>query len=245
MTTEKPDLQEKLRQLGEYSPCDVSDALLKLQKVKPGEVARAGYLADIVPFALPQSSRDATDPPPSKVIGPACTLKLVPKNSTPESAPPVENSIPKGSHWVDLTEPGTVVVIDQPPDQKCAAVGGIMAQRMKIRGVAGCVVGGRVRDLAELRESQLPIFALGKSTVGTNAEATAYARNVRVSIAGVDVCPGDIIFCDPLEGAVVIPRDLLDDTLSLMPKLVAADDKVKDAVQGGMTVAEAFRTFRV
>jgi len=41
------DLLEKLRQLHEYSPCDVSDALLKLQKPKSGEVARAGFLADI------------------------------------------------------------------------------------------------------------------------------------------------------------------------------------------------------
>ena len=55
---------------------------------------------------------------------------------------------------------------------------------------------------------------------------------------------GDIIFCDPLEGVVVIPHDLLDDTLLLIPKLIAADDKVKEAVKGGMSVAEAFKTFR-
>lgn len=52
------------------------------------------------------------------------------------------------------------------------------------------------------------------------------------------------MFCDPLEGVVVIPQDLLDETLSLMPKLVADDDKVKEAVKKGMTVAEAFKTFR-
>ena len=78
----------------------------------------------------------------------------------PSSMPPAENAIPKGSHWVDMTEPGSIVVIDQPEGQKCAAVGGIMAQRMKIRGVAGCVVGGRVRDMAELKESQLPVSSL-------------------------------------------------------------------------------------
>lgn len=55
---------------------------------------------------------------------------------------------------------------------------------------------------------------------------------------------GDIVFLDPEEGVVVIPRDLLDETLSLMPKLVSADDKVKDAVINGMTVAEAFKKFR-
>lgn len=43
---------------------------------------------------------------------------------------------------------------------------------------------------------------------------------------------------------MVIPRELLDDTLSLMPRLVAADDKVKEAVEKGMTVAEAFKKFR-
>ena len=56
-----------------------------------------------------------------------------------------------------MTEAGTIVVIEQPPGQKCAAVGGIMAQRMKVRQVAGCVVGGRVRDFAELRDSGLAV----------------------------------------------------------------------------------------
>jgi hypothetical protein len=43
---------------------------------------------------------------------------------------------------------------------------------------------------------------------------------------------------------VSIPKPLLDDVLTLMPKLVAADDKVIDAVKGGMPVAEAFAKFR-
>lgn len=52
------------------------------------------------------------------------------------------------------------------------------------------------------------------------------------------------MFCDPLEGVVVIPRALLDDTISLMLKLVSADDKVKEAVSQGMPVAEAFKKYR-
>lgn len=52
------------------------------------------------------------------------------------------------------------------------------------------------------------------------------------------------MFGDPEEGVVVIPRGLLDETLELMPKLVAADDKVKEAVLNGMTVADAFKQFR-
>jgi hypothetical protein len=56
-----------------------------------------------------------------------------------------------------MTEEGTVLVIEQPEGQKCAAIGGIMALRMSVRGVAGCVVGGRVRDIDELEKSGLPV----------------------------------------------------------------------------------------
>jgi regulator of RNase E activity RraA len=55
---------------------------------------------------------------------------------------------------------------------------------------------------------------------------------------------GDIIFCDPLEGVVAIPQELLDQVLELMPRLVAMDDKVKVAVSQGMSVFDAFKQFR-
>lgn len=55
---------------------------------------------------------------------------------------------------------------------------------------------------------------------------------------------GDIVFSDPEEGVVVIPQDKLDNVMDLMPKLVAADDKVKDEVAAGMTVKEAFAKHR-
>jgi hypothetical protein len=43
---------------------------------------------------------------------------------------------------------------------------------------------------------------------------------------------------------VVIPSDLVDQVVQLMPRLVEADDKVKEAVGAGMPVAEAFKKFR-
>lgn len=52
------------------------------------------------------------------------------------------------------------------------------------------------------------------------------------------------MFCDPVEGIVTIPQDKLDAVLDLLPKLVAADEKVKEAVESGMTVKEAFAKYR-
>lgn len=112
-----------------------------------------------VPY-VPVSSCTSCSKTLSKTIGPASTLKLVDKDSCPSPLPESDpGAVPKGQHWVDLTDQGTVVVIEQPEGHLCAAIGGIMALRMKIRGAKGCVVGGRIRDLEELTSCGLPVSA--------------------------------------------------------------------------------------
>ena len=164
----------------------------------------------------------------------ASTLKLVSRAPSPQPLPSSEGGIPEGQHWADLIDADSIVVIEQPEGQTCAAIGGIMALRMQRRDVKACVVAGRVRDLQELRDSGLPvspanksaslsrafrpgardleavqliplfsastttdalfsslpqIWARGSSTVGAGAEAYPLARNVAISVGGVDICP--------------------------------------------------------
>jgi len=119
-----------------------------------------------------------------------------------------------------------------------------MGMRMKICGAEGVVVGGRIRDVAELQETGLPIWAAGLSTVGTGAETKPYAINVPVTISGIRIHPGDIMFCDPINGVVAIPKDRVEEVIELIPKIVAADDKVKEDVSKGMLVQEAFKKHR-
>lgn len=88
------------------------------------------------------------------------------------------------------------------------------------------------------------IWAHGKSTVGTGAESKVYARNVQIRINDVSISPGDMVLCDPLEGVVVIPNQLVDEVIDLIPKLAAADDNVKKDVERGSTVAAAFQRHR-
>ena len=120
-----------------------------------------------VPFAPTSPFSGSLDSQP-KIIAPVSTLQVVSK-STPQSEFPSENSltaIPKGSHWVDGVESGTVLLIDQPLEQKCAAIGGIMVSRMKVLGVQGVVVSGRVRDLGELQKTGLPVGRRSVTTAG-------------------------------------------------------------------------------
>ncbi|KAJ8612743.1 hypothetical protein MRB53_037319 [Persea americana] len=67
---------------------------------------------------------------------------------------------------------------------------------------------------------------------------------LRMKLRGASAIVGDIVVADPVNGVVVIPQAHLDKVIELLPKLTGADDKVKEAVKNGMTVKEAFDTFR-
>ncbi|KAJ5914812.1 hypothetical protein N7504_003695 [Penicillium tannophilum] len=246
-------LNEQLATLVEnHTACDISDALLKLQKVAEGTAPRAGYLADLTPFS-PVTGRNDTA---RKIAAPATTFKFLNKGDNPPAIAtenPDKHGFPPGKHWVDYAgdfqdadpaNAGSIIVIEQPDEQYCAVTGGIMATRMKFLGIKAAVVGGRVRDLRELQGTELPIWARATSTVGTGAEAKAAVRDVPITVGGITVSPGDIIFCDPMEGVVAIPRDLLGAVLEIMPKLISMDEQAKEAVAQGMSVTDAFKKFR-
>ena len=141
--------QDSVSILKQYTACDISDALLRLK------VPGAGYLADIDPYNQPEGA----DAPIT--IAPASTVLFAPKGVILEQ--PAKN-IPSDANWSDVTEPGTIAILRQPDGQKNAVCGGIMALRMKVRGVQGIVAVGRVRDLDELRSTGLPVGSASLQT---------------------------------------------------------------------------------
>ncbi|KAF4334186.1 dlpA [Fusarium beomiforme] len=219
---------EDLVKLQQYSACDISDALLKLK------VPGAGFVADLNLYSSPEV--DAT----SVTVAPVSTVLFASKG---QDLPAIKN-IPEATHWADLTEPGTIVVLKQPDGQKNAVCGGIMAVRMKVCQAKGIVVAGRARDIAELKSTSLPIWARGLSTVGVGGGSVPWAIQVPLNIDGTLVSPGDLAFSDPINGVVVIPRNKVSEVLELLPKLTAADDRVKDDVLKGATVFQSFKLHR-
>jgi regulator of RNase E activity RraA len=137
--------QEQRQALEKYTACDIADALLKLK------VPNAGFLSDMKLMA--PSSADIKK---EITIAPASTVVMASKSGEGTDLLP-EANVPADKHWVDLTEPETIVVITQPEGQKCAVLGGIMALRMKVLNAQGVVVSGRVRDVIELASTSLPV----------------------------------------------------------------------------------------
>lgn len=88
------------------------------------------------------------------------------------------------------------------------------------------------------------IWSKSTSIVGAGAEAKAYYLQTPLNIDGTKVNPGDLVVSDPMNGVVVIPQENVEDVLELLPRSFEADEMVKGGVKGGMSVAEAFETFR-
>ncbi|KAF3930958.1 hypothetical protein ABW19_dt0210411 [Dactylella cylindrospora] len=227
-------LDNKLEALAAYNACDISDALLKLK------VPGAGFLADVV---LHSPHHQLSPPPqttPAKpLIAPAHTILFVPKSS------PEPSTLPPKSHFADLTPRSTIAVISQPAGQRNAVLGGLVAGRIQTLGALGIVVDGRIRDITELKGLGVNVWAKGVSTVGAGGESKCIAVGCEVEIEGVKVVPGDIIFADPVNGVVCIPKDKLDQVLELLSKITGADDKVRvDVLEKGSGLQEAFDIHR-
>ncbi|KAF4977492.1 hypothetical protein FZEAL_5970 [Fusarium zealandicum] len=220
---------EDMAKLQQYSACDISDSLLKLK------VPGAGFIPDLNLYSHPESN------PTSVTIAPVSTVLFAPKG---QDLPEPPKNIPTGVHWADLTEAGTFVLLKQPEGQKNAVCGGVMAARMKLCHAKGIIIAGRARDIEELKSTSLPIWARGLSTVGVGGGSVPWATQVPIEVDGTLVSPGDLAFSDPINGVVIIPQDKVSAILELLPKLTAADDKVKEDVLKGMTVYEAFKLHR-
>jgi regulator of RNase E activity RraA len=105
----------------------------------------------------------------------------------------------------DICRPGDVLVIDADGDIANALVGGIMTFYAASVGVAGMVIDGAIRDVAEIRERPFPVYARGVNHRGPYKDGPG-AINVPVSVGGLAVCPGDIVVGDQ-DGLIVLSRE--------------------------------------
>jgi regulator of RNase E activity RraA len=99
-------------------------------------------------------------------------------------------------------QPGDIIVAQA--DDQFALAGGNVCAIAKARGIAGFVIDGTVRDLAQIRDMQFPVFARG---VMPKPGKKAYVSplNQPIACGGACINPGDIIVADE-EGIVVLPR---------------------------------------
>ncbi len=105
----------------------------------------------------------------------------------------------------EFCRPGDVLVIDAGGDVTNAVIGGILSFYAATIGTVGVVLDGAIRDVAEIRARDYPVYARGVNHRGPYKDGPGEI-NVPVSVGGMVVNPGDIVVGDQ-DGLMAFPRD--------------------------------------
>jgi regulator of RNase E activity RraA len=170
----------------------------------------------------------------TKFAGPAVTV-LLKKEEHQEGSKASEGML----EAIDNAPPGSVYVMVLEDGADYAGIGALMATAMKVRGLAGAVIDGSVRDTPQIRRLQFPVYSRGVVPSTTINHYRFAGVNVPVMCAGVKVNAGDIIAADE-DGVAVVPRDkaaevlkkaqALDDTEHSMLPFIEKFRSIKEAV---------------
>ena len=154
------------------------------------------------------------------VCGPACTVKVFPGDNL---------MVHKA---LDVLEPGDVVVVDAGGSQQNAVLGDLVCTKAKHRGAAGFVIDGFVRDLPNIKQLDLPVFARGTTPIGPLHRGPGEI-NFPVCCGGVVVNPGDLVVGDAM-GVVIVPREIARELLERLRKHESANAAYLDSVRRGV-----------
>ncbi len=143
------------------------------------------------------------------MVGRATTALAKP--APPEAATPAL-STRHSVEMIDEAKPGEVGVIVMEGTLDIAAMGNLMGTTAIVRGMAGMVLDGAIRDIWDIRRMGLTVYARASTPATAVGHYATVAKNVPVECAGVTVRPGDIIVADE-DGVVVVPQERAEEVL--------------------------------
>jgi regulator of RNase E activity RraA len=170
-------------------------------------------------------------PEQPRLVGPAFTLRFVPARedlATPESwSSPISTRTA-----IEAMPAGCIAVVDAMGITDAGIFGDILCARMVKRGVSALITDGAVRDLEGVLGTGLPVWCDGYAAPPSVAGLTFVGWGEPIGCGGVAIFPDDVIVADQ-DGAVVIPKALLDHVLAEGAEQERMEAWIVDEVRGG------------
>jgi regulator of RNase E activity RraA len=163
-----------------------------------------------------------------KMIGLAFTVKYceVPK----------DRKIFYAADYIDEVPTGSVIVLDNAGRDHCTTWGGILTRLAEHKRIAGTVINGLARDLADVRATAYPLYSKGMFMQSGKGRVMKEASQVPIEMCGTVICPNDWVFGDQ-NGAVVIPQNLVTDALARAEKISRCEERITADVLKGTPLA--------
>lgn len=173
-----------------------------------------------------------------KIFGRACTALATDVYEIP--AQPYEKEL----EAIDCLQADDVFVATTNGSVSSGFWGELLSTAAKAKGARGAIIDGLTRDSAKIIEMQFPVFARGYSPYDSKGRTDVIAYNVPIQCGGVSVHAGDLVFGD-CDGIVVIPQQVAHEVIDKALQKIKGENKMREALQNGMGVVEAYRKFGI
>jgi regulator of RNase E activity RraA len=142
-------------------------------------------------------------------------------------------------HAIAVAERGDIVVVAAGGRRDAAMIGELLSGAARLKGIAGVLVDGAVRDVGTLSQwSDFHVFARWITPRGPSSMERG-SVNETIIFGGVPVSPFDLVVADD-DGLVFVPRARAAEVLEPCLAHVAAEKKWEAALAKGATTLETF-----
>jgi 4-hydroxy-4-methyl-2-oxoglutarate aldolase len=161
-----------------------------------------------------------------RVTGPVITVQLGPADSEAASGRHL------GTAAIESARPGDVIVVAAGGRTDAASWGGLLSLAAAARGAGGVIVDGACRDVDEIAELGLPIYALSPVPVTARGRQAEVAWNAPIRIAGASVSPGDFVVADG-SGVIFLPAGRAAEIVAAAESIAAVQAAMAARIQTG------------
>jgi 4-hydroxy-4-methyl-2-oxoglutarate aldolase len=150
----------------------------------------------------------------------------------------------KGEVWnVFRAVPPHAVAVYAAHSESRSMVGDLVVAFLKVRGCAGMLVDGGVRDVEALEAIGLPIFCRHTTPQDvSHGSGAVFVPVAEITIGEVRIARGDYIVGDA-DGVVVIPQSVIAEVLESAERLVGSESEIRAAILAGEEPESAFERF--
>ncbi|NLA64665.1 MAG: fumarylacetoacetate hydrolase family protein [Leucobacter sp.] len=191
---------------------------------------KRGYVDIFIDGVYPNHEGD-------RILGTAKTLRFIPFR--PDLFKAHGGGYNAQKRAFDSVNEGEVLVVEARGVPSTGTVGDVLALRAQVRGAAGIVTDGGVRDFAAVHEFEIPVFSQGAHPSVLGRRHVPWETDVTIACGGAAVQPGDIIMGDR-DGVIVIPPFLLEEVARDSAMQETEDAWVADQVAKGAAVDGLF-----
>ncbi len=141
---------------------------------------------------------------------------------------------------LEQAQPGDMIVIDGSGCLTQALIGGLIRTTALTKKIAGFVVDGAIRDLAEWADGEVPVFAKGHTHRGPDKSGPGEV-NTPIACAGMAVAPGDLILADS-DGVLAIPARDAANVLKRAQAHLLKEEAIRQGNADGTNDPERFNS---